>query len=87
MKKYYSYEAVDEFISEMGNRGYEAIQIDEGCLGSGSWVLVAPDEKHYNFVIREVALNEWSSGHTIRRCAKISKKLQAEINASMDKIA
>ena len=30
--------------------------------------------------MREEYLNEWSSAHTIRKCAKISKALQREID-------
>lgn len=87
MKSYYSYEAVDEFISRLYESGYETIQLNEGTLGSGDWVLIAPNDNQYNFVIREVALNEWSSGHTIRRCSKISKKLQAEIDRLFEEIS
>lgn len=87
MKSYYSYEAIDKFIIKMVEKGYEAIQLEEGCSGSGSWVLIAPNDYQYNFVIREVAISDWSSGHTIRRCARISKRLQMEIDAAMDKTA
>lgn len=75
----YSYRAADELISTMFERSYECINLREGVLGSGDWVLIAPDEEHYNFVIREVVLNEWSSAHTIRRCKKLSQKILKEI--------
>jgi len=85
--KYYTYEVVDELISKMANAGYEIVQLNEGSLGSGDWVLIAPNDTMYNFVIREVALNEWSSGHTIRRCAKLSKKVKAEIDKIYESVA
>ena len=83
----YSYTVVEELISRLIESGYEAIQLCEGSLGCGDWVLIAPTENQYNFVIREVAINEWSSGHKIRRCSKISKKLQAEIDLSLEEVA
>ncbi len=80
MTTLYSYTQVDEFAQRLCERGWEYVQLLEGCLGSGDFVLIAPDDKHYNFVIREVYLNEWSSAQTIRRAAKISKRLQKEID-------
>lgn len=75
----YSISSTQEFISSMIEKGWDCIQLDEGVLGVGDLVLIAPDDKHYNFVIREVYLNEWSSGQTIRKCAKLSKKILKEI--------
>lgn len=83
-KNLYSYKAVDELRERLVNEhGYDVVQLSEGVLGSGSFVCLAPDEKHYNFVVREVALNEWSSAHTVRRTAKIGKALQAEIDEAI----
>jgi hypothetical protein len=79
MKSLYTINSTDAFISKLCRQGYEAIQLNEGSLGIGDWVLIAPDEKHYNFVIREVYLNEWSSAQTIRRCAKLSQRILKEI--------
>ena len=83
-KNLYTFRAVDDLRDRLVNEyGYNTIQLHEGVLGSGSFVCLAPDDKHYNFVVREVYINEWSSGHTVRRCAKISKKLQSEIDAAI----
>lgn len=79
-KKLYSYKAVDELRDRLRDElGYTSIQLREGVLGSGDFLCIAPDDKHYHFLIREVYLNEWSSAHTIRRLSKISKALQNEI--------
>lgn len=78
--KLYTYKAVDSLIEQLIEKGYEAIQLREGTLGSGDWVLLSHDPTKYNFVVREVALNEWNSAHNIRRTAKISKALQKEID-------
>ena len=69
-----------KFIDVMCAKGWEPIQLNEGGVGIGDWVLIAPDDDHYNFVIREVYLNEWSSAQTVRRCSKLSKKLLKEID-------
>lgn len=79
---YYTYEAAEKMIDTLTEKGYTPISLREGTLGIGDWVLVAPEENMYNFVIREVYINPWKSGHTIRRCGKISKALQAEIDAA-----
>lgn len=76
----YTIDSVGKFIEELLDSGYVMIQLSEGCLGYGDSVLLAPDDQHYNFVIREVCVNCWTSGQTIRRCRKISKALQAEID-------
>ncbi len=81
-QRIYSFQDVDKFVSDMIEKGYELIQLRDGVLGIGDSVLISPDAEHYNFVIREIHLNEWSSGHTIRRASKISRKLQAEIDAT-----
>lgn len=72
-EKLYDYHEIDELIGRLTKENYECVQVDEGILGSGNWICVAPDDKHYNFIINEVALNCWSSAHTIRRCKKLSK--------------
>jgi len=76
----YTYQAVDDLRDRLRNEfGYTSIQLREGVLGSGDFLCIAPDEKHYHFLVREVYVNEWSSAHTVRRLSKISKNLQAEI--------
>ena len=76
----YTVSSTDEFIRDMCNKGWEGIQLDEGSLGCGDWVLVAPNERKWNFVIKEVYLGPYSSGQTIRRCRKISQALQKRID-------
>ena len=78
--KMYGPTDTDKFINHMCEKGWEAIQLNEGGVGIGDWVLIAPDDDHYHFVIREVYLNEWSSGQTVRKCSKLSKKLLKEID-------
>ena len=83
MSNVYTSSAAQEFINQkVEQSGYEAIQINEGILGIGEWVLLSHDEHKYNFHIVEKCLNCWSSGQTIRRMAKISRSLQCRINSN-----
>lgn len=75
----YTINSTDEFISDRLYHGWNGIQLNEGVLGCGDWVLIAPTERHWNYIIREVYLNEWSSAQTIRRCRKLSQKILKEI--------
>lgn len=80
----YTVSSTDEFIRDMCNRGWEGIQLDEGSLGCGDWVLIAPNERQWNFVIKEVYIGPYSSGQTIRRYRKISQALQKRIDKIME---
>jgi len=85
MSNIYTCNAISDMVEELLDSGYEYVQLREGSLGYGDAVLLSPEpEKKYNFVIREVFLNPWCSGHTVRRCMKISKKLQDEIDKAIE---
>ena len=72
-KKLYSYTAVENYINnKLIPAGY-AVEIVEGCL-IDNYYCFAPDEFHYNFVFREVAVNEWSSALRMERSMKISQE-------------
>ena len=73
---------IEKLIDSAIEKGYELIRLRDGVLGCGDLVLLAPDG-WWNVVVREVYINCWSSGHTVRRCRKISKRLQAEIDAAL----
>lgn len=72
--KLYSCTAVDDGLNNLTNMGYDCIQVSEGILGCGHWICVAPDDNHYHFEFKEVPINEWSSGHTVRKFSKLSKR-------------
>ena len=82
METVYSVSAASRAIEQLLDQGYELIQLREGILGVGDCVLLSHDASKYNFIFHEKYLNEWSSGQTVRRFSKISKKLQEEIDAS-----
>ncbi len=75
----YSYKEVDKLIqrySELENS--TTLQISEGILGSGNWLLAAPNKK--TAIIKEVFVNSWSSTHTIKLYNKTPKKYLHLIN-------
>ena len=76
MIKYrYTIPATERFISTMTEEhGYTAVQLSEGTLGIGDWVLIAPNGEFMNYLIKEVALNECSCAQTIERRIRIPKK-------------
>lgn len=79
----YTVSSTDEFIRDMCNRGWEGVQLNDGVLGVGDWVLIAPNEHKWNFVIKEVYVGPYTSAQTIRRCRKISQELQRKIDKIM----
>lgn len=52
----------------------QVVQINEGCLGIGDWILTAYGKK--TVIIREVFINAWSSGQSIRMYNKTPKKYE-----------
>jgi len=51
----------------------EITTLEEGCLGLGT-VLLHNAEGKKTILIKEVYLNHWSSGHTIRKYNKMPQK-------------
>lgn len=72
----YSYKQVDALIEKYVNKGGETLQLDEGVLGSGNWLLFDYSGRLKFIVIKEVYLNAWSSAHTIRKYNKMPKKYE-----------
>lgn len=82
-KKVFDCEGVRKLVDWLEKDGYSMEVLDDGVLGMGTFIMWSPDpENHYSFIVREIPLNCWSSGHTIGRFSKVTKKLQAEIDAA-----
>ena len=60
-----------DYIDWLVKQGYEVNTIKEGVLGWG--VTVCTKEGYKAVVIKEKYLNEWQSGHTIRKYNKLPK--------------
>lgn len=78
---YYTASAIQELFSQLTTIGYQIVTLQEGTLGYGRTIALAPDDRHYNYLVREVPFNCWSSAHTVRRMSKISKAMQRELDA------
>lgn len=72
MSKLYSCSAVEKLINVYIEKGGEVTEIEEGSLGYGFLILHGEGLK--TTVVKEVYLNEWSSGHTVRKYNKLPKK-------------
>ncbi len=72
--KLYTCSAVDDALDTLIDIGYDCVQVSEGVLGCGHWICIAPDDRHYHFEFQEVYMNEWSSGHTVRKCRTLSNQ-------------
>lgn len=75
----YTLQAIDNLMGYLAENGYEARTAQDGNLGYGKIVFVAPSENMWNFIVAEVPLNCCSCCHRVRKCRKISKSLWAEI--------
>ena len=72
--KMYSLKACENLMQEYADRGGYAFTMQEGTLGLGLVICFGKGLK--TSVIKEVTLNEWSSGHTVRMYNKMPKKYE-----------
>lgn len=78
MATIYSLLVCEELISQYMKRKGDVIYLEEGSLGLGKVLLVASGLK--TAIIKEVYLNSWSSGHTIRMYDKTPAKYKKLID-------
>lgn len=71
---------IAQLIEKLESDGYTMESLEDGVCGYGKFVMWAPDEKHYSFIVREEALNCWTSVHTIERFTTIYPELRAEMD-------
>lgn len=75
----YNYKQVDALIAKYAERGGECLQLDEGVLGSGDWILYGAGLK--TIIIKEHYTNNTGTYHTVRMYNKTPKKYQLLIDA------
>lgn len=78
-KKLYDCDYIAHLINQYHDKGGEVITIDEGCLGYGFMIMFGEGLK--TTIVKEVYINEWSSGHTVRMYNKMPKKYEQMITA------
>ena len=76
MKNIYT-TGIGDYIDWLIKQNYEMFTIKEGTLGWGKTVLVKDGYK--SVVIQERYLNDWNSGHTIRKYNKLPKVYERAI--------
>lgn len=72
--KLYSYKQAEDLINRYIDKGGNAIQLSDGVLGCGNWLLYDFSGNLKFFIITEIYLNCWSSAQKIRSYNKIPKK-------------
>ena len=70
---YYSNKQVNTILDKTREKGADIFELP-GCLLDN--YLILPTDKTKGFFIKEVYLNEWSSGYAIRAFNKISKRVE-----------
>lgn len=70
----YAYTSIDDFIIRYIKKGGQAYCIDEGCLTSGDWILFDNRGTLKSCIIKEVYINPWSSGQSLRKYRRLPEK-------------
>lgn len=84
MQALYSIEDLEALISRYEDEGGQVYRLGDESLGLGTVILTAPEELHlYSFIIKEIYLNEWSSGHTLRKYKKLPKKYKELVEGNI----
>lgn len=78
-KKLYDCDYIAHLISQYSEKGGEVITIEEGTLGYGFMIMFGEGLK--TTIVKEIYVNAWSSGHTVRMYNKMPKKYEQIITA------
>ena len=83
MATLYPLRACKNLMAEYFEKGGCCETVEEGVLGLGTIICYGDGLK--TTIIKEIYLNEWSSGHTIRMYNKMPKKYRKMLNATVHK--
>lgn len=78
-KTLYDCDYIAHLISRYYDKGGEVITIEEGVLGYGLTIMFGDGLK--TTIVKEVYINAWSSGHSVRMYRKTPKKYEKMITA------
>lgn len=79
MKSVYTIESTQKLIDDYISEGGELFQMRDGVLGLGDFVLYDLAGNLKTYIVHEIALNEWSSGQSIRAYNRMPEKYRAMI--------
>lgn len=79
----YDCSCIADLVSSYIKKGGEVIAVKEGVLGYGFMIMLGEGLK--TAIVKEIALNEWSSAHTIRMYNKTPKMYQKMITEYKEK--
>ena len=75
----YNYQQIDKLINRyLEIEDNEILQTSEGILGSGNWILTAPNKK--TIIVTEIYVNSWNSTYTIKTYNNTPKKYLKLLN-------
>ena len=80
MQKFYTLKAVENLIQRYLENGGSMEELKPGSIGYGVTILYDAAENLKTFIIKEVYLNEWSSGHTVIGYNRMPKKYRTLLN-------
>lgn len=70
----YTCTSIDNFISRYIEKGGQAYCTNEGVLTSGDWILFDTRGRLECCIIKEVYINSWSSGQSLRKYRRLPEK-------------
>lgn len=86
MVNIYSQSSVENLVHDLENSGYSSAPLSCTKIGLGSFVLLAPDDFHYNIVVEEIALTYDSAGYKVSKRRKISNELRNRMESAQKRI-
>ena len=86
MTRCYSLSTIEGLIQNAKTSNYAIVQVENGVLGLGHLLLIAPRSGFYNFEIVEEPSSCWGSVHRLRRFTKISKRVSALVAAHSQEV-
>lgn len=87
MANIYTRDSVESLVNDLTeNSGYSTAALSATKIGLGSFVLIAPDEYHYNFLVEEIALGYDRTGYRVTKRRKISHEMRKRMDAAQHRI-
>lgn len=83
MANIYTQSSVEKLMDDLTeNSGYSTAPLSCTKIGLGSFLLLAPDDFHYNFCVEEIALGYDRCGYRVRKIRKISHELRNRMESA-----